>query len=73
MDERASGQAGDKPLRVLLLEDSMTDAELVERELRKASLTCSLTRVETKDAFLNALEELKPDLVKWLKFHSHRP
>ncbi len=51
------------PLRILLLEDSPTDAELSERLLRKAGLVFSSLRVETKPDFMAALEEFRPDLI----------
>lgn len=50
-------------MRVLLLEDTPTDAELIERELRKAGLAFTALRVETRDAFLRALEEFRPDII----------
>ena len=53
----------DKKLRILLLEDVASDAELTERELRKAKLAFSLECVETREAFVRALEELKPHLI----------
>ena len=52
-----------RELRVLLLEDAPTDAELMERELRKAGIAFSSMRVETRDAFVRALEEFGPDIV----------
>ncbi|OQA34819.1 MAG: Cyclic di-GMP phosphodiesterase Gmr [Betaproteobacteria bacterium ADurb.Bin341] len=51
------------PLRILLLEDSPTDAELSERLLRKAGMVFSSLRVETRQAFMAALEEFRPDLI----------
>ena len=53
----------DKKLRILLLEDVASDAELTERELRKGKLAFSMKRVETREAFVRGLEELKPHLV----------
>jgi len=53
----------DKKLRILLLEDVASDAELAERELRKAKLAFSLKRVETKEAFVRELEEFRPHLI----------
>jgi PAS domain S-box-containing protein len=50
-------------LKVLMLEDTPTDAELEERELRKAGIAYTLTRVETRDAFIRAIEEFKPDII----------
>jgi len=50
-------------LRILMLEDLESDRELAERELRKVGITFSSTRVETREAFINALEEIVPDLI----------
>lgn len=50
-------------LRILILEDESTDAELMERELRKAGIVFVSQRVDTKDAFIQALEEFLPDVV----------
>lgn len=50
-------------LRILILEDEPTDAELMERELRKAGIDFVSRRVDTKDAFIQALEEFRPDVV----------
>lgn len=50
-------------LRVLLLEDSATDAELNERILRKAGLEFTALRVETEPEFTAALAEFKPDIL----------
>ena len=50
-------------LKVLLLEDTATDAELVERELRKAGMEFTSRRVETRAEFLGALGEFAPDIV----------
>ncbi|MGH8590736.1 MAG: putative bifunctional diguanylate cyclase/phosphodiesterase [Gammaproteobacteria bacterium] len=44
-------------VRVLYLEDSETDAALVEALLLEGGIGCSLTRVETAEAFAAALEE----------------
>jgi len=52
-----------KKLRILLLEDVASDAELTERELRKAKLAFSLERVETREAFVRELEEFRPHLI----------
>lgn len=52
-----------RELRVLMLEDTPTDAELAERELHKAGIAFTSIRVETRDAFSRALEEFHPDIV----------
>ncbi len=46
-----------------MLEDDAADAELTKFALRKGGLTFSLDRVETKDEYLQALEEGPPTLI----------
>lgn len=46
-----------------MLEDVPTDAELMEHELRKAGIAFTAKRVETRDAFVSALEEFHPDVI----------
>ena len=50
-------------IRVLLVEDLPTDAALVERELKKAGMEFVSRRVETRQAFLDAIEEFRPELI----------
>src|SRR5689334_11467709 len=50
-------------LRFLFVEDSETDAELEERELRQGGLIFEARRVEQRDALEKVLQEWKPDLV----------
>jgi two-component system, cell cycle sensor histidine kinase and response regulator CckA len=52
-----------KELRILMLEDIPTDAELAERELRKAGIAFIAKRVETEKAFVEALEDFAPDII----------
>ncbi|MDD5179910.1 MAG: response regulator, partial [Gallionellaceae bacterium] len=52
-----------KELRILILEDSPFDAELMEHVLRKDGLAFTSMRVDTREAFVHALEEFKPDLI----------
>ena len=51
------------PLRVLMLEDVPTDAEITLRELRKVGIPFVSQRVDTRDKFEEALREFKPDLI----------
>lgn len=53
----------DRELRVLMLEDTPTDAELEAHELRRAGIAFTSMRVETRDEFVRALEEFRPDIV----------
>ena len=52
-----------RALTILMLEDIPEEAELLERELRKSGLVFTATRVQTRAAFCEALDELAPDLV----------
>lgn len=53
----------DREIRILMVEDSPTDAELTERELRKGELSFVSKCVETKDSFLKELEDFSPDII----------
>jgi PAS domain S-box-containing protein/putative nucleotidyltransferase with HDIG domain len=53
----------EKVLRVLMLEDTPTDAELAERELRKAGIVFISKRVDTREAFIHALDDFCPDII----------
>lgn len=50
-------------VRVLIIEDLPTDAELCQREVKKALKDCQFRRVETRQDYLAALEEYKPDII----------
>jgi diguanylate cyclase (GGDEF)-like protein len=50
-------------LRILHLEDSDFDAELIQRELRKGGLDCLIHRVQTESEFRKELETFDPDLL----------
>jgi two-component system, cell cycle sensor histidine kinase and response regulator CckA len=50
-------------IRILLVEDETTDAELAQREIRKGLESCRFHRVETREDFLAALREFKPDII----------
>ena len=50
-------------LSVLILEDVEGDAKLMERALRAGGIEFSVRRVETREAFLGALEQQRPDLI----------
>src|SRR5260370_38503262 len=60
---KRTGAPMDRDTRILILEDVVSDAELIERELRKANIAFASQRVDTKAAFLNALTEFEPDIV----------
>jgi signal transduction histidine kinase len=50
-------------LKILLLEDSAGDAELLQRELRMGGLEFTARRVETQPEFLEQLDAFDPDVV----------
>ncbi len=50
-------------VRILIVEDMPTDAELAEREIKHALKSCVFQRVETREDYLAALEIFQPDLV----------
>ncbi len=58
MDQSASSR-----LRVVVVEDSASDAELAIRELRKQGWTIDSRVVEDREPFLAALAEAAPDVV----------
>lgn len=56
-------EATSSKLRILLLEDNASHAEIVEHVLREGGLAFELVRVETRDAFEDQLEHNVPDLI----------
>ncbi len=52
-----------KPLRILMVEDSADDADLIEHELRKAFAALTIQRVETEAEFVAALKDPPPDVI----------
>lgn len=53
----------EQELHILVLEDLPTDAELIERELRRAEINFLARRVATRETFLQTLREFSPDLI----------
>ncbi|MEN6619933.1 MAG: PAS domain S-box protein [Smithella sp.] len=53
----------DKPLRILILEDNLSDAEIVKFELEEAGFTLTANVVSEKDEFISALQEFEPDII----------
>ena len=51
------------PLRILHLEDDGNDAEIVQGVLETGGIPCQVTRVETRDDFIAALEGCGFDLI----------
>ena len=54
---------GEQILRILHLEDSAADAELVRQELDRAGLKVITERVDSQAAFTRALQDFAPDVV----------
>src|SRR5216117_148271 len=52
-----------EPLRILLAEDSESDAELIQRELKRGGLDFQSRRVQTEADFRRELDEFRPHLV----------
>jgi diguanylate cyclase (GGDEF)-like protein len=50
-------------LKLVVVEDSVADAELVARHLAKAGLDVAMHRVQTEADFISALREKQPDLI----------
>jgi len=50
-------------VRILLVEDLSTDAELAEREIKTALPESTFLRVETEDSFSAALDTFTPELI----------
>lgn len=53
----------DRDLKILMLEDQPDDAGLVDRALRKEKMNFTSMRVDTRDEFIRALDEFKPDVI----------
>ena len=51
------------PVRVLIVEDRAVDAELAEREVKRALSHCTFARVDTADSYRAALDSFQPDLI----------
>jgi two-component system cell cycle sensor histidine kinase/response regulator CckA len=51
------------PLRILHLEDDANDAALIQSTLEAEGISCAITRVETRDDFVAALERGDVDLI----------
>src|ERR1700694_5073598 len=61
----AAGQREEvtSPLRILLLEDSTPDAELIQELLEANHFVCEVTRVQTRAEFVAGLEDAGIDLI----------
>src|SRR5215207_3449035 len=52
-----------EPVRILIIEDSVSDFDLAQREIRKAVSEAVFQQVQTREEFLHALETFQPDLI----------
>jgi DNA-binding NarL/FixJ family response regulator len=52
-----------KAIRILLLEDSEADAELIRHELDRAGLVTVFERVDSEETFASAIRDFAPDVV----------
>jgi PAS domain S-box-containing protein len=50
-------------LKILILEDSISDTEFIQRLLNKELMNCKFSLAMNKDDFLHALEEFSPDVI----------
>lgn len=53
----------DHPLKVLILEDRVSDADLVEFELQEAEINYTSKRVTCENEYVKGLQEFSPDLI----------
>ncbi len=53
----------EEPLKILLLEDSPMDAEVIQHLLLKEKLNCEFSLAMDKDAYLLALDEFHPNII----------
>ena len=51
------------PLRILHVEDSRKDAEMVETMLQQEGIVCEVLRVDTRTDYVSALEQRSFDLI----------
>jgi DNA-binding NarL/FixJ family response regulator len=52
-----------KSLRILLLEDSAADGDLISTELERAGLNALVKRTDSRDDFARALREFNPEVI----------
>ena len=58
-----ASHGGTTAIRVLLVEDVPTEAEVTSRQLRRGGLTCEVLRVDTEEDFTAALPEFRPQVI----------
>jgi DNA-binding NarL/FixJ family response regulator len=52
-----------RPYRILMLEDSAADAELIAHELGRSGIVAVWERVDTEERFKRALRDFAPDII----------
>src|SRR5260370_12953004 len=52
-----------RPYRILMLEDSAADAELIAQELTRSGIPALWQRVDTEPTFKLALRDFAPDII----------
>ena len=58
-----SPELAQRNLRVLILEDIATDAEFVQRELRRAHIQFIAQCADNREGYLRGLQEFNPDII----------
>ena len=53
----------EKILKILFVEDSIYDSDLINHELKRSKLVYTAETVETSEAYENALENFSPDII----------
>ena len=53
----------DEKIKILHLEDTPSDVELVDRELRKSTIKYEISVAKNKKEFIKALKEFSPDII----------
>jgi CheY-like chemotaxis protein len=53
----------DKELKILLLEDSVEDISIIQREIKRGGIQCEFSVGDTRDEFELAMKEFKPDII----------
>lgn len=61
--DSSHGEERQMPLRILIVEDLETDADLMKFELEDASIDFTALRVDTRDGFIRELEAFSPDMI----------
>src|SRR5258708_7392443 len=51
------------PLKILMLEDDISDAEIIQRLMKRDKPSCEFSLAMTKEVFLQELERLRPDII----------